>query len=719
MKKNKLLIISISSMLMLTSCSFNPIQWVKDLFNKGEPENQESGNNEEGNIPATFDIEKVAENLANMESFKLTYKSDIDFTANMDFMKSDTNLNHRLIQQNEASVEVKDKALSLTSSSNEVRHLSLTDLCGALGMSEEEAVENKSDIEQMTHSTVEIDTANNKVVMTSVSTPFAVSRAYDEAAEQYYMIYDVAGVHSGTYLLESEMDEDEFDISAFLGDTGEFFDIVKDGNYNPETGILTKTFAEPIEFGSDSYVTQIDVTIRDNYITKLDGLVDVARSYNASVSEVNKNTFEYGFENINSTVVNVDSPTFACSSHKEVDYECLEKGHRPYCHKCNKYLGGIEEHHHNDHNYCEVCEGHYDVEDYVPEGFMSVSGKPFVKIKRARGSGELFSSNGVNYELDYEYTWEDFKSWYVYPDDGVLLTYSTKTSASYFIENNCAQFAVLSYTLYSGINIVENGKDFTYDGHDNVADAIAGKTATVIETTVTSKYHESRTETTEELDDCHTKHTFTCDRCHEVVEVEIEEHHLAQTREELDEDELPFTPAYQKEKYFRAECSHCNESGYYGVDMEQLYEHGENYIYATQYDPEDGSVITYSAYVLIPHSFDENGHCSICDCQKYELGELVFMITHDYKGRLYLIDPFYKATGEQVPYSNYDFGSEVVNEQLVVTYNYYDRNSSDPEKVLLGQKIVHYTDSEGSYHDYVILSGGGESVTITETDIIV
>ena len=704
---------------MLTSCSFNPIQWVKDLFNKGEPENQESGNNEEGNIPATFDIEKVAENLANMESFKLTYKSDIDFTANMDFMKSGTNLNHRLIEQNEANVEVEDKALSLTSSSNEVRHLSLTDLCGALGMSEEEVVENKSDIEYNTHSTVEIDAPNNKVVMTSVSTPFAVSRAYDEAAEQYYMIYDVAGMHSGTYLLESEVDEDEFDISAFLGDSGEFFDIVKDGNYNPETGILTKTFAEPIEFGSDSYVTQIDVTIRDNYITKLVGLVDVARSYNASVSEVNKNTFEYGFENINSTVVNVDSPTFACSSHKEVDYECLEKGHRPYCHKCNKYLGGIEEHHHNDHNYCEVCKGNYDVSDYIPEGYANKDGIPFVKLTKANNGSEIFSNGSINYNLDFEYGWEDMKSWYLFPEDGVVITYQRAYDLQYFIENNCAQYDSIKFTLYDGIEIVANGKDYTFDGHEKIADAIAGKTAKEVTATVLSLSHYSTTETTRDIDDCHTEHTHTCDRCHEVVEVEIEEHHLAQTWEELDENELPFKPAYPKEKYFRAECSHCNESGYYGVDMEQLYEHGENYIYAVQYDPEDGSVITYSAYVLIPHNFDENGHCSICDCQKYELGELVFYVTHDYKGRPYLIDPFYKATGEHVPYSNYDFGSEIVNEQLVVTYNYYDRNASDPEKVLLGQKIVHYTDPEGSYHDYVILSGGGESVTLTDPDMIV
>ena len=96
MKKNKLLIISISSMLMLTSCNFNPIQWVKDLFHKGPAENQESEGEGEEEIPETLDLNKVADNLASMKSFKLIGINDVDFTGSMEFSNSGKELTHRV-----------------------------------------------------------------------------------------------------------------------------------------------------------------------------------------------------------------------------------------------------------------------------------------------------------------------------------------------------------------------------------------------------------------------------------------------------------------------------------------------------------------------------------------------------------------------------------------------------------------------------------------------
>ena len=707
MNKKQLIVFSITSLLLLTSCRISKRQQTES---QGDSTDFHSDV-----IPTTFDPEKVAENIQNMKSFKLTFEGDFDYSAELPFLSVSNIVSQRVERKEKASLVKNGEELNLRSEETKTKTLSLTDLATLAGTTVEELpsqLESLEDyIEGYTEQDIELDQTNGVAICSKPTSITEINNLYDKEAKQYYYVYKIGdGKLTSKYQLDSSGSMDVTD--GMFGDIGTLFNNIKDGNYNKKTGVLSKTFETSYRLGSENYLKSIEVTIRDNYVTDMKCGIDVEASFNITSAEVKKAVVDYKFENINSASITYPDTKPVCkSSHKEFSYDHQENGHRKYCKECYKYLGELEEHHHNDHNYCEVCEGLYDVEDYIPEEFEEHA---FVKIKKAKNGTELFAK-GVDYSYPgMKIKYQDSTSWYVYPEEGMVLKYSNDYG-DYFIENNCSKIVSYTYNLYKGLTIVLNeSNEYTFNGETSIKTAVAELTPVVISALGFTVSHYSTTKTEEVIDTCHTHVYYTCGRCGEITSDDIVTNHVSETFEVVKKSDLPFTPSVEREVYIKGSCEECDEVSYYGVDKSSTYDHDHYSMYVMQYDPEDGDYIHYSTPINIPHIFDDDGVCEICGAEQHEVGPLVFLIEFNYSGYKVINEPTLKATGEKVPSGNTTSTGGVVEEHYVKTYFYYDRNTEETDKVELGRMVVHFDDEYGFGNvSYVELISGTETVKIT------
>ena len=701
MKNTQLLVVSVLSVLTLSSCGC-------------------SGPRDSGKCPTVDQIYEELNKLTNFtvsqkETFDIVGKGAADEAGTRKFTvtaKDESQTSIKLANENEYALEI---------TSGGLWSINLSEYLDAYETTEAVLESQKDSIESSTHREFALDHDGNKFTLTKESNPMFIGIGYDKTAKQGYTVtskYNKPGEYMGTYLKDSDYSKNSF--RPDTDDLGDFEAFIEHGTFDAKTRTLSLTAEEyPEAFEGSEYASasikfkgnlpiEMKYTLNEECVKKEIPVIE----YTGTAESVIK------IENIGKTSYKLPEVQLGCknNNHKAFQYDATEDGHRKYCTSCGKYVAEKEAHHHDAHNYCSVCRGLYDVEDHEVEDFVSTSGDSFVIFKKAKNGDELFA-NGVNWHVPgITSTYQSGTSWYIFPNDGAVMKTSSG-AAEYFIDNNCSTIYTDTYTLYKGLTIVK-GEDnkYTFDGHEEIADAIASKTPIEVTATNFSFSHDSTEKHETAIDDCHTREYYICDRCGETTSDKIIAHHTSEKFEVVAEEDLPFTPTYEKDIYIKSECEHCHEVNYYGVSSSNVYSHATSNLYAMHYDPETGDYIDYGTPIQVPHIFDEEGVCEICGAEKHEVGTLIFLVEYDYADRKCIRTPIIKATGQEVPYTNYSSEGHKVEELgvYVQTYIYYDKNTSDSEKVELARKVVYFDDEYGVGNvTRVELISGSTTVTIT------
>ena len=644
MNKKSLFITSVLAVSMLAGCGLFKVK--KTGTSTPSEGSVESGGINSDVIPATFDTTTIINNLKNMTSFSLTGTEKKDYKFNGSLKSSGQAIDQTVKSTSSTTVDIEGETYFLTGQSEKRTTISAEALAQAFGITVDQLPDYKTTIENYLRCTIEINQTAGTVTLNDDSAPYQMGQGYDSDAKQWYSFMYSDNYRSSGYILESERRKENRSMADYLLDGIDgFIDGIKDGTYDSSTGKITKNAeaGHPIQFDSDTYVTKIVATVRDNYIVEMKADVDVAASTGQTILQSGENYIEYKFSNINTKHVTLPVTEVGCKNgkHHEAVYECLPEGHRQYCSECYKYLSELENHDcsHNDHNLCEICIGIPDLEPYENPELTSADGDPYLEVQVSKSTHEIIGGSYA-YGDDFDYYSESTSEgyWYCYFNEfeGAAIEIISPTGTpAYFIEGHCATSETYTYKIYKGITFVEgsDGAADTYNGKESLKAACAEITPIVVEVIDYDVNHYEESEDVQAVDNCHTKHTYTCTRCHQITKTKITHNHTRPVWSLITKEDLPFATTFSFGAYLKMECLECHETLYYGAYTSGGLSttHDTDGLWLRSFD-KDGNRLD-EGNVKIPHVEDENGYCIFCRMKHVVVGNLSFEVSLHYEGQ--------------------------------------------------------------------------------------